>query len=96
MDYIHEKQDDRCYECYKDPHNSNVGSDHFANAQDLVYYPLKPSHVTLLHKLVLQHAVLYLLLGEVYVVWEQLKKLLPRPAFPLFLLLQFQVTHVDS
>ena len=44
----------------------------------------------------LEYAVLDLLLGEVYVVWEQLKELLASSTFPFFFLLQFQIPCVDS
>ena len=95
MNYVHEEENNWSNKSYKHPHNSNVWSDHFANAQNLVYYPLKSCHVALLNQLMLQYTVLYLLLSEVYVIREELKKFLPSPALSLFFLLQFQVTHVD-
>lgn len=72
MDNIHKKEDDGCHERNKDPHDSHVGPNNFANAEYLVNNPLETRHVTLLDELVLQYPVLNLFLREVDVVGEQL------------------------
>lgn len=92
---VHEKEDDGRDERNEHPHDPHVRPDHLANAQDLVDYPLEARHIALLDQLMLEYAVLDLLLGEVYVIWEQLEELLSRSILPFFFLLQFQVSHVD-
>lgn len=36
-----------------------------------------------------------LLLREIYILWENLNELLPEPAFPLLLVLHFQIPEVN-
>lgn len=95
VQYIHEEEDDGCHKGHQNPHDAHIWPHSLANPQDFVDNPLELGHVTLLHQLVLVHSLFNLLLREVYVVWEKLEEFLADLVLPFFLLLEFQVAHVN-
>ena len=92
---VHKEHNYWSDKCHKNAHNPNVGARYLNDPKDLVDDPLKLSHVTFLHKLMVMHSLFNLFLGKVNVVGEQLQQFLTDLILSFLFLLQLQVPHVD-